>query len=246
MLNNVIEVHQPVIGIVSGENSSSREPLYPGGEAFSDQGDFTDELDTLPLSDFERDMARLQQAEEEKGLPEIIGKLEENYAKERENIYNSGYQAGIEAGRKEMQQKFQEDVTSLERLIREMESSQWRINKEAELGMINLSLQIARQIIKAEITLNPETIRHIIKQTLDYAQNLEILSLELNPKDYNYISEHSKIIDELPDNIQMKKNARIARGGCILHTNMESIDATIETKLDHLAEQLYQNATEEG
>ena len=245
-LNKVVEVHQPVIGIQNGGDAVIQEsPILYGGDGAAGGGR-TDELDTLPLSDFERNMARLQQAEEGKGLPEIIGRLEQNYAKERENIYNSGYQAGVEAGQKEMQQQYREDITALEQLIREMESNRWRIQKEAELSLVNLALQVARQVIKAEISQNPEAIRHIIKETLDYARNLEVLALEVNPADYAYILRQSTILDELPENIQMRKNPEIARGGCILHTNMESIDATIETKLDHLAEQLYQNVTEEG
>lgn len=245
-MNKVVEVHQPVIGIQNISDAVIHKPPTQFGDDPVSDGDITDDLDTLPLSDFERNMARLQQAEEEKGLPEIIGRLEQNYAKERENIYNSGYEAGVEAGQKEMQQQYRDDITALEQVIREMETNRWRVQKEAELSLVNLALQVARQVIKAEISLNPNTIRQVIKETLDYTKNLEVLALEVNPADYAYIVRHSNITDELPDNIQMRKNPEIARGGCILHTNMESIDATVETKLNHLSEQLYQNVTEEG
>lgn len=202
----------------------------------------------LPLSEFERSMAKLQDQEEgeAENLANMISQLEENYSQEREHIYNSGFAAGIEAGKKEFEQRFQDDIQAFEQLIHAIEESRWRLRKESELSLLNLALRIARHIIQAEISIDQEKIAHIVKETLAYAKNLEVVALELHPEDVSYITEQSTLLEELPDDVRIKKGASIARGGCVLHTNMETIDAKIETKLQQLAEELYQNMTEEG
>ncbi|HKJ69636.1 MAG TPA: FliH/SctL family protein [bacterium] len=248
MINEVVRVNEEVIGISCDEGTA---PLAdsPGSEAEPAREEHADAYQDLPLSEFERSMAKLQDQEEDEeaeNLGHIISQLEENYSREREHIYNSGFTAGIEAGKKEFEQRFQKDIRAFEQIINAIDDSRWRLQKEAELGLLNLALQITRHIIQAEISIDREKIAHIVKETLTYAKNLEVVSLELHPEDYSYITEQSTVLEELPDGVKFKKDASMARGGCVVHTNMETIDAKIETKLTQLAEELYHNMTEEG
>ncbi len=247
MTNEVIRVGEKVVGISCNRSATSTEDVArrkpdPWKEKQAHG------YDDLPLSEFERSMAKLQDQEEgeDENLANMISQLEENYSQEREHIYNSGFAAGIEAGKKEFEQRFQDDIRAFEQLIHAIEESRWRLHKESELSLLNLALWIARHIIQAEISIDQEKIAHIVKETLTYAKNLEVMTLELHPEDFSYITEQSTLLDELPDDVKIKKEASIARGGCVLHTNMETIDAKIETKLHQLAEELYHNMTEEG
>ncbi len=120
------------------------------------------------------------------------------------------------------------------------------MEKETELSLLNLALQISRHVIRSEISIHREKIENVVRETLDHARNLELIALEMHPKDCDFITRESDILNELPDNINLKKNPSISRGGCLLHTNMETIDARVETKLEQLAEELYFKITEEG
>lgn len=247
MNNTQIHIAEPVLGI-SGENGN----VYIQVSEIERYEDKDDEYADLPLSEFERNMAKLQDKEkdqdEEEGedLESIIAKLEENYTSERENIYQSGFEAGVEAGKKEYRQEYQKDINAIRRLIRELEESKWRVEKETELSMLNLALQISRHVIQSDISVHQEKIENVVHDALDYARNLEVIALEMHPEDCAFITRESDILNELPDNINLKKNSTISRGGCLLHTNMETIDARIETKLEQLAEELYFKITEEG
>jgi len=216
-----IHIAEPVFGIsgVQGDVQIQVSELDQ-----NDNGE--DEYADLPLSEFERNMAKLQdkekEPEEDEGeeIESIIERLEANYTNERENIYQSGFEAGIETGKKEFRNEYQNDINAIKRLIHELEESKWRVEKETELSMLNLALQISRHVIRSEISLHQEKIENVVRETLNYTRNLELIALEM----------HSSI----------------SRGGCLLHTNMETIDARIETKLEQLAEELYLKITEEG
>ncbi len=246
-MNSVIQVDKPVLGI-SLEDGGENGLRVTGQkeDSVSESSESQDELDELPLSEFERDMVRLQNEEQDQELSHVISQLESNYAKERENIYSSGFQAGMEAGKQELQQQYRDDVLAVQSMLKEMEESFWRLKKDAELGLVNLAIQISRHVIQTELKIQPETIREIVEKTLTYANNLEVISVALNPEDYHYLTGQSDIQSNISERIQFEKDSSITRGGCVVHTNMESIDARIETKLEQLAEQLYLHLTEEG
>lgn len=228
-----LSTDRPVVRITAGQPKSADEK---GAEPP------LQENDELPLTDFERNMDRLHQLESETGPPDILSQLEENYKGEREKIYQSGY----EAGKKEVREQYSEDVQAVGRIIEQLQESRWRLEREAELNMVELVMQIARRVINSEVQNDPSTIENVLKDALSHIENDEVLEIQLHPDDYDSITKHSTFLDSLSPDTQIKKSASLQRGGCIVQTNMESIDATIDTKLDQISQQLYANLPADG
>ena len=202
--------------------------------------------DELPLTDFERNMDRLQNLESETGLPDILSQLEENYKGERENIYQSGFDAGLEAGKKEMQRQYQNEMQAVNTILDQLQESRWRLEREAELNVIELIMQIARRVIASELQQTPAKIENVLRETLSHIENDEVLEIHLNPEDYDYITQQSDVPKSLNPDVKIKKSTSMERGGCLVQTNMESIDATIESKLEQISRQLYANIPVDG
>ncbi|WDU83974.1 FliH/SctL family protein [Caloramator sp. Dgby_cultured_2] len=58
--------------------------------------------------------------------------------------------------------------------------------KEKEDEIIKLSIEIARQIIKSEITVNKEAILNISRSMISKALDKRQIILKLNPRDYAF------------------------------------------------------------
>ncbi|MBD3273864.1 MAG: hypothetical protein GF372_01060 [Candidatus Marinimicrobia bacterium] len=210
------------------------------------RGEENDEFSDLPLTDFEKNMQRLQHVDDgEQTYTSIIQRLEDNYTQERESIYQSGYKAGIEAGRQESEQRYRKDLQAFESLIHEIKESRWRLRKEAELSMLQLVVQIAERVIATSISIDESKILDIIREAMQMTNESEITKITLNTEDYEYVLERSELLNELPESVELVKDRTVTRGGCIIGTNMETIDARIETKLNQLTEELYINMTDQ-
>ncbi|MCF7802839.1 MAG: hypothetical protein K9N46_07155 [Candidatus Marinimicrobia bacterium] len=233
--NNTISLgtDQPVIAIHTGDFRPEPDSSHADQHA--------PEPDELPLTDFERNMDRLYNMEDQAGLSDILAQLENNYKGERENIYQSGYNAGYEAGKSAMENQYREDVTALKDVMTGLAESRWRLEKEAELNLIELVLRISRRVINSELHNDKTKIENVIRETIHQIEQDEVLEILLNPDDHEYIIYQSAILEELPNEVKVKKVTTMNRGGCIVNTNMESIDATVETKLEQIAGSLYAN-----
>jgi|GEM_PF-2345252 len=229
--------NQPVIDVKACKTA-------PNGKSTIEEPPATP--DELPLTDFERNMDRLQNLKSESGLPDILSLLEENYKGERENIYQSGFDAGFEAGKKEMQLQYQNEIQAVNAIINQLQESRWRLEREAELNVIELVIQIAQRLTNSELQTDPGKIENILKETLSHVENDEVLEIQLNSEDYDYLTQQSELPESLNPDVKIKKSTSLDRGGCIVQTNMESIDATIETKLEQISRQLYANIPVDG
>ncbi len=204
----------------------------------------TNEYDQLPLTDFEKSMNQLYTNEDDSVLTSIIDQLETNYKSEREVIYQSGYNAGLEAGRQEHQQKAGSQLSDVESILQSLKEDQWRLRKEAELSVLNLAIKIAQRVIRSEIEIDRSKLMNVIHEALDYVQRDELIKIRLNPKDYAYLSGESTMLDELPPDVQIESDNSLTPGGCVLQTNLEMVDASVERKLEELTTQLYTNLSE--
>lgn len=221
----------PVKGISCKDNGVSSVDTDPFGDGLSGN--------ELPLTDFERSMNQLHSSEDTTNLSSIIGQLENNYKSEREKIYQSGYQAGVEAGQQELERQYGHRLQSMDSIVNALKEDQWRLRKEAELSVLNLALQIAERVIQTEIQLDRSKIENVVEEALDYVQREELVKIILNPADYQYIDENSNLLNKLPADVKIESDNSLMQGGCVLQTNLETVDASVERKLKELATQLY-------
>lgn len=108
-----------------------------------------------------------------------------------------------------------------------------RFFENAEPEIIKLVMTIAEMVIGRAITENPELIKSVVKQALEKEIGEKIV-VRLNPKDYKTMmaaeAEFQDIIDRTK-RITFKEDETISRGGCVVETEVGTIDAELETQL---------------
>ena len=103
----------------------------------------------------------------------------------------------------------------------------------AEPEVIKLVLEIAEKVIGRLVAENPEMIRSVVRQALEKSLG-DRITVRLNPDDYKAVMAEDKEIRDVIDRtkrLTFREDDSIAKGGCILETEVGTIDAQLETQL---------------
>ncbi len=174
-------------------------------------------------------------------------------AKAQQDGHAEGYRHGLSQAESEVQKQAKEIA---DRMVSEelepllptisqllngiaIEHSQRQAAIEAEV--VELSLAIAEQIIRHELSVRPERIGAIIGHALRLVVGRPNFVLQMNPADVAAL-EHRlpEIIHEASEGVDVKVTTSdsVARGGCVVTTEHGRIDAQIETMLTRIRQEL--------
>ncbi len=143
-----------------------------------------------------------------------------------EDARKQGYEAGIEQGRNEMELETRRLRQLAESLGGALDALDFRLADE----VLNLALDVARQVIAGELAARPERILDVVKLALrQMAESTREARLLLNPEDAILVRP---ILNELLDKSRLRivEDARIVRGGCLVETPQGDHDATLQTR----------------
>ena len=114
----------------------------------------------------------------------------------------------------------------------------WR-RQEAE--MVGLALDIARQVVKAEITQNPEVVRQVLSNAIRRISDKDNVRVRVSVSDAPRVKEMRQDLMDVVDglrHLEIVDDRRVGDGGCVIETNAGTIDAKIETQLAEVARAL--------
>lgn len=107
--------------------------------------------------------------------------------------------------------------------------------------MLRLVMAISRQVIQHEIETREEVILTIITKALHAAIRADEFHIKINPGDFQVVTENKPLflasISGLK-NITFEADPSISRGGCLVESALGKVDATLDTKLDEIFQQL--------
>ena len=114
---------------------------------------------------------------------------------------------------------------------------------EWETAGIQLSVAIAERIVRRELMLKPESVSHMLAETLQLAAGNVKIRLRLHPADIQCLGDHAQqVVLALSScgEVVLVSDEAITRGGCIVESQQGVIDARIETQLTRIADELLQ------
>ena len=104
---------------------------------------------------------------------------------------------------------------------------------EAEPEMIRLVLSIAEKVIGNLVEKNPETVHGVVRMALEKALG-DRITVRVNPEDYQTLMAGDHEFRDMIDRTRrlgFREDDAIARGGCIVETEVGTIDAVLSTQL---------------
>lgn len=156
---------------------------------------------------------------------------EESMAQREKSAYELGFREGQrsvgEAGEKALDAKLEQFSKNIE----ELRHLRRGILSTSEREVIHLALEIARKVVKREITIDEEIIITLVRVALKRVSDQTLITVRLNPMDYSVVKRHQSVgnaADILNEGIRLAEDPLISRGGCVIETESGLVDARIE------------------
>lgn len=144
--------------------------------------------------------------------------------------FEEGRQAGLEAARREYQERFQQVLDLYHQVIRERN----KLLESAEPELARLAIQVAERIIGQEVRTNAEIVMGVVRNALSHIKDREEILIKVSPQDYHIVNEDRTLFEKMVEglkNFEVVVDPRVERGGCIIETNLGNVDARLSTQL---------------
>lgn len=134
---------------------------------------------------------------------------------EAERIRDDARREGLEAGR-------QEGLAAVtEKLLRAAADAERRAAAGEDV-LVRLAVRIAEKILRRQLDLAPEAVRDVARAALAAARARADLRLHVHPDDAALVA---------PLGVTVVADGTVARGGCVVETDLGRFDARLETQL---------------
>ena len=161
-------------------------------------------------------------------------KLIADALRETEDIHDEAYQAGYDAGFKEFEARtaaFDSQAAELEKDVQQQVEESWH---SLEPEIVKLSIDIARRIIREEISLNQDIVLGMVREGISQLRERQQIRVHVNPADYETMRSHKDEIAGSFDgmrSMEITEDRRVAPGGCLIETSNGDLDARVDTQL---------------
>lgn len=178
----------------------------------------------------------------------IVSQAKAEAADIREKARAEGYEAGRVAGHQAGLDEAKPVIDSFKALAAELTRARAEYYQNAEREMVDLVVSVAHTVIGLEAERAPELVRNVILKAVGQLRSRETLIIRVNPAD---LAEAQKARPELTrevediERVSFRGDPSVARGGCMVETNIGMIDARIETQLEAIRESFYAAQQEE-
>jgi len=133
-------------------------------------------------------------------------------------------------------------IEMLKKAAKEIEIEKCRMIKEGEREILKMVMAIVRKVIKREIEVDPDIIVRVTRDALGQAADARRILIKVNPLDWKRLKEIEQEILPGENNgnhhIQIEEDKSIQRGGCIIKTEKETIDARIDQQIREIEKTL--------
>ncbi|WP_349744269.1 flagellar assembly protein FliH [Roseateles cavernae] len=184
--------------------------------------------------------AQLQAALAE-GFQEGLSKgYEEGYASGlqagSEEAQAQGREQGLAQGRREVTERFEHLAAPVDALFSELQALQIELQAAARKEVVELVEKVARQVIRAELTLQPSQLLALVDETLaSMPIARDGVEVFLNPEDLRRISE---LAPERAQAWSLLPDPKLESGECRLHAGGREADAGCRQRLAACMEQV--------
>lgn len=162
----------------------------------------------------------------------LVSRAQEEANTIKDSAAQEGYKTGVVQA--------QEDLLEIKNSIKTFLNAKQEVFEYIAPDILEISVEIARKIVKKEIEQDPQL---ILETVMDLLKNLSKeegrVSIKVNPSQVALIKENlAEMISSIgiDAKINVTGEDSIETGGCIVYTHNGVIDATINTQLEIIKE----------
>ena len=162
-----------------------------------------------------------------------LAAIEQQYAAQVRDAHAAGVREGELEGRRRAQAELDPVLGRLGRTIDEFAHLRGRLRREAEADLIQLSLAIARRILRREVAVDPDALRGLVLAALEKMERQEICRVKVHPAHCAAVAKSLAPAAGGPA-IEVTPDASCEPGGIIFETARGNLDASVESQLHEI------------
>ena len=158
----------------------------------------------------------------------LVSRAQEEAESIKKSAFEEGYRKGLE--------KSEKDIEEFRSKIHEFMGATKEVFEYIAPDMLEMSVDIAKRIVKREVEVDPQVLLDIIVDVLKTAsKNEPKINIRVNPQAVTFIK------DTLPNmsyaygidaKINIISDPSIDEGGCVFQTNNGIVDASVDTQIE--------------
>lgn len=151
------------------------------------------------------------------------------------------YAKGVEAGHQQAEDDFGSATSSLLNIGQQLDGLHETILKNSSGELHHLAMTIAELVIRDSVQQQSITILRTVEEAIHKAVRSEEFYIFVNPLDFEIVQERAaEFIAGMSglNNLVVKKDPAIPRGGCKIESDNCTVDATIGSQLEIIYNQL--------
>ena len=159
----------------------------------------------------------------------------------RDEGFQAGHREGYEKGLAEGRAISHHEAQRLTQVVNNCADSLQSLDQQISESLVDLALNIARQVIRSTLAAHPEKIVDTVQDILHVeSPDGKMMYLRLHPEDIVLLKRHLADDPRL-HNWHLEPDEHIERGGCSAQTALGDIDATMKTRWERIAGSLREN-----
>lgn len=175
---------------------------------------------------------------EDAAAPEKIAQIFENVRKE---AYTKGMQEGFTVGMAKAREYAQEDKQNFLKLTAAFSEALEKSDEQIADDVLSLALDIAKSMLKVKLNVDPSMVLPVVMDAIHYLPHIQKPArILVHHDDAQLLREY--MADEISSQRwQIQEGHNIERGGCLVETGANQIDATNAVRWKRISEALAQN-----
>lgn len=183
--------------------------------------------------------------------PEVTPFTVEELEQIRAEAYNEGFATGERDGFHSGQLKAQQEArTQLDGRVAELEAIMSHLlepirqqDEQIEDMLLELVETMVRQVVQRELTTDSSHIQQVLRSALKaLPMGAEQIRIYLNPTDFETVKA---IRERHEENWRLLEDDQLLPGGCRIEAEHSQVDASRETRLQQVIEQLHEQRLEQ-
>ncbi len=159
----------------------------------------------------------------------------------RKEAYNKGMQEGFTVGMAKAREYAQEDKQNFLKLMAAFTDALEQSDEQIADDVLSLALDIAKAMLKVKLNVDAKTLLPVVLDAIHYLPHIQKPArILVHRDDMQMLREH--MADEIAnDHWMIQEDSNIERGGCLVETGANQVDATNVMRWKRITEALAQN-----
>jgi flagellar assembly protein FliH len=154
--------------------------------------------------------------------------------------FDEGFQKGLEEGARKKGEEVKTVVAAYADAVKKLDESKKQLVLQLEPQVIELCKKAAETVIGREIQGGSASLEAIVKPILSKVPDAMKIIIKVNPEDLNQMRQFSSDLvgDGKIESLEVVSDPSIGKGGVVIETDVGSIDAKLETRVEQMKKSL--------